>query len=116
MTQLPEAVQAYTTAGNAFDLDGLVRCFADDALVNDNHREFWGRGAIRDWLARELVGDSVTADVVEVTEHHGDFVVRAEMDGTYDKTGLPDPLVLTHYVKLDGGQIVQLIIVHNRPA
>ncbi len=34
--------------------------FADDALVNDAHREFWGAEAIRRWVAREMVGDRVT--------------------------------------------------------
>jgi len=40
--------------------------FADDALVNDAHREFWGAEAIRRWVAREMVGDRVSIEVTEV--------------------------------------------------
>jgi hypothetical protein len=36
------------------------------------------------------------------------------MDGTYDKTGLPDPLILSFYFSLRGDQITQLIIIDNK--
>jgi len=36
------------------------------------------------------------------------------MDGTYDKTGLPDPLILSFYFSLRGDQITQLIILRNQ--
>ncbi len=41
--------------------------------------------------------------------------VTANIDGNFDKTGLPDPLVLTFYFSISGDRIVQLIIVHNKP-
>jgi hypothetical protein len=37
------------------------------------------------------------------------------MDGNYDKTGLPDPLVLTHYFTVRDGRIIRLIIIRNEP-
>jgi hypothetical protein len=37
------------------------------------------------------------------------------MDGDYDKSGLPDPLVLTYYFALADDHIAQLIIIHNEP-
>jgi hypothetical protein len=49
-------------------------------------------------------------------EHHGDIIVRAEIDGEFDKTGLPDPLVLTSYFSIHNGKICQLIITNNKPA
>jgi hypothetical protein len=33
-------------------------------------------------------------NVVKVVEHFGDAIVTAHVDGDYDKTGLPRPLVL----------------------
>lgn len=35
------------------------------------------------------------------------------MDGLYDKTGLPDPLVLTHYFTVRDDRIVRLITILN---
>ncbi len=95
----------------AHNIEALMATFTDDALVNDVSREFWGSDKIRPWLEREITGAKVTMDVVEVIEHHGDIIVRAEIDGEFDKTGLPDPLVL-----IDNGKISQLIITNNKAA
>ena len=117
MTQnLPHAVTEYIEASNAFDGDRLIAAFAADALVNDARREFWGTEAIKKWSDRELIGDKVTMDVTEVTEHHGVYVVNANMDGDFDKTNLPAPLILTHYFTVQDGKIVTLMIIRNSPA
>ena len=113
---LPDPVQGYIAASNAFDGDALIAWFADDALVNDVHREFWGREAIRRWVARELVGDRVTVAVTEVLDHHGDTIVRGRYDGDYDKTNLPDELILTSYFTVRDGKIVTLIVIRSTSA
>jgi hypothetical protein len=103
---------------NAFDTDAIMEAFADDALVNDNRREFWGPSDIRRWVEREIVGDKVTVEVADAIEHDGLTIVQGSYDGEYDKTGLPDPLILTHYLTLaeDTGKITNLIILSNQPA
>jgi hypothetical protein len=53
---LPPLVAAYVQATNSFDLDGLLATFADDALVNDQLRDYWGKPAIREWAARDIIG------------------------------------------------------------
>jgi hypothetical protein len=115
-TTLAPVLAEFIAAVNAFDEDAIVATFADDALVNDVHREFWSREAIRRWAARELVGDRVTVEVTEVLDHYGDAIIRGRYDGDYDKTNLPDPLILTHYFTVRDGKIVTLIIIPNTPA
>jgi hypothetical protein len=112
---LPAPVQGYVDASNAINLDALVEWFADDAFVNDARREFWGKDAIRAWLDREVIGDKVTMDVTAASEHHGQVTVAGAMDGDYDKTGLPDPLILTHYFTVRDDRIVTLIVIRNEP-
>src|SRR5450755_3037751 len=109
-------VAEHIAAVNAFDEDAIVATFADDALVNDAHREFWGIEAIRRWVAREMVGDHVTIDVTEVIGHYGDTIVRGRYDGDFDKTTLPDELILTNYFTVRDGKIVSLIVIRNTPA
>ena len=115
-TALGTVVAEHIAAVNAFDEDAIVATFADDALVNDAHREFWGTEAIRRWVAREMVGDHVTIEVTEVIEHYGDTIVRGRYDGTYDKTNLPDEIILTNYFTVRDGKIVSLIVIRNTPA
>jgi hypothetical protein len=115
-TGLETAVAEHIAAVNACDEDAIMATFADGALVNDAHREFWGFEAIRGWVAKEITGDSVTMDVTEVIEHHGVTIVRARYDGTFDKTNLPNELILTNYFTLHDGKIASLIVIHNTPA
>ena len=112
---LPPVVAGHIAAVNAHDEDAIVATFADSALVNDAHREFWGSEAIRRWVAREMTGDHVTIDVTEVIDHHGDTIVRGRYDGTFDKTNLPEELILTNYFTVRDGKIVSLIVIRNTP-
>ena len=115
-TDLAGIVAAHIAAVNAQDEDAIVATFADDALVNDAHREFWGTDAIRRWVAKELVDDKVTLEVIEVLEHQGETIVRGRYDGEYDKTNLPDEVILTNYFTVRDGKIVSLIVIRNSPA
>jgi hypothetical protein len=113
-TKLHGILSTHVAAINAFDTDAIVATFADDALVNDMRREFWGRDAIRGFIAKEIVGDKVTMQITEVIERGTETVVRAKYDGTYDKTNLPPELILTNYFTVRDGKIVTLIIIHNK--
>jgi hypothetical protein len=88
---LPPSVATYIAATNAFDADALIACFAEG-------------------------GDKVTMKVVKVVEHFGDVIVTANVDGDYDKTGLPGPLVLAFHFVVRAGKIARLIILNNRTA
>jgi hypothetical protein len=111
---LSPSVAAYVEATNSFDLERLLATFADDALVNDQLRDYWGKPAIGEWAAHDIMGANLTMDVTNVIEHYGNFIVTANVSGNFDITGLPDPLVYTFYFTAHGDRIVQLIILRNR--
>jgi hypothetical protein len=112
---LSGVVAEHIAAVNALDEESIVATFAADGLVNDARREFWGTDAIRGWVAREIVGDRISIEVVEVVDHHGLTVVRGRYDGDYDKTGLPGELILTNYFTSSNGKIDSLIVIRNTP-
>ena len=109
-------VADHIAAVNGFDEDAIVATFAPDALVNDAHREFWGAEAIRRWVAKEMVGDHVTIEVTEVLDHHGQMIVRGRYDGDFDKTNLPDELILTNYFTIRDEKIESLFVIRNTAA
>jgi hypothetical protein len=113
---LPPIVAEHINAVNAFDTERIVNTFVQDAYVNDNRREIWGTDAIRAFIAKEFVGDHVTMDVREVIDHYGDIIVRARYDGTYDKTNLPDELIMTSYFGIREGKIISLAVIFNQPS
>jgi ketosteroid isomerase-like protein len=101
-TTLSGVVGEHIDAVNAYDEEAIVATFAADALVNDARREFWGSDAIREWVAREMVGDHVSIEVTEAIDHHG-------------QTILPDELILTNYFTVRNGKIDTLIVIRNEP-
>jgi ketosteroid isomerase-like protein len=111
---LPPLVAAFVEATNSFDLERLMATFADDALVNDQLRDYWGKTAVRDWAESDVIGERLTIAVTKVVKHYDNFIVTADIDGNFDKRGLPDPLVLAFYFTPCNDLIVQLIILRNR--
>jgi SnoaL-like domain len=113
---LPAVVAEHIAAVNAFDTERIVATFTPDAYVNDNRREIWGVEALRKFIAKEFVGDHVTMEVREVIDHYGDIIVRAKYDGTYDKTNLPEELIMSSYFSLRDSKIVSLAVIRNQPS
>lgn len=115
-TELNGIVAENIRAINALDIDAATATFADDAYVNDNRREFVGIDAIRRWITKEIVGDRINIDVREVLDHDSDTIVRGAYNGTFDRTNLPDELVLTNYFSVRNRKIVSLVVIFNQPA
>jgi hypothetical protein len=113
LSALPQVIKDHITAHNTADPELLMATFAPDALLNDNRREFLRHEAIHKWAAKEIFGDKVTLDPQAAYEHHGNIIVRCNVDGTFDKSKLPDPVVLTYYFSLSGEKITQLIVILN---
>jgi hypothetical protein len=114
--ELSGVLADHVAAVNAADLDAIMATFTPDALVNDARREFRGTDAIRRWAAKEMVGDRVTIEVTEATQNHGLVILRGRYDGNFDKSALPDELILTNYVTFADGKIASLIVIRTRPA
>jgi hypothetical protein len=113
--ELLAPVSTFIYATNTLNLDMLLATFADDALVNDQLRDLWGADAIRKWATHDIIGIRMAMYVVKAVEHYGHVIVTANVDGDYDKRGLPQPLVDTFYFSMFGDKIVQLIILRNQP-
>ncbi|MCI2421993.1 nuclear transport factor 2 family protein [Saccharopolyspora sp. K220] len=116
LAEAPQVVRDHLKAINALDLDAIVAVFPDDAYVNDNSREIRGKEAVRAFFAKEFVGDSVSIEPVEVIEHYGDVIIRGRYDGTYDKTNLPEVLIMSNYLTIRDDQIVAEAIIFNQPS
>jgi hypothetical protein len=115
-TELTGIVAEHIRAINALDIDAATATFTEDAYVNDNRREFVGIDAIRRWITKEMIGDNINIDVREVLDHHGDTIVRGAYTGTFDRTNLPDELLLSNYYSVRDGKIVSLVVIFNQPA
>ena len=113
--QLAAPVAAAIDAINAGDGPALLSVFAEGAMVNDQLREYWGRAAIAEWVARDVVGQRLAMRIRRVRNNHSHAVVEATVDGDFERRGLPDPLVVSFYFSSHTGKIDQLLILRNEP-
>jgi ketosteroid isomerase-like protein len=107
-TQLPTIAAEYVRSINTPDADALVGLFAPDALVSDAGREFRGVAAIRAWSESDIFTPQVRLKVLSVAGGDGEAVVTTEVDGNFDRTGLPDPVVIDHHISTHSGKIARL--------
>jgi len=108
-TELTTLAESYVRTTNAHDAAGFLALFAEDAVVQDVGREFRGRPAIHDWSRREIFDASVTLEVLDVAQRDGATILTTKVDGNFDRTGLPDPVIITHTVRVEGEKIVALV-------
>jgi hypothetical protein len=107
-TELPLTADGYVRSINGHDAAAFIALFADGAVVNDAGREFRGRSAIRDWSDHDIFAAQVTLEVLGVDDRDGETVVTTKVEGNFDRTGLPDPVVIDHHITAEGGKIVGL--------
>jgi hypothetical protein len=105
---LPTLIEEYIRAVNSHDVASYISLFADNAVVQDINREFRGAAAIKAWSDREIFDVTVTLEVIDFANRDGEAVITAKVDGTFDRTGLPDPLFIAHYFAIKNDKIVRL--------
>ena len=106
--KLPKPVEAYIRAINAGDAAAFQSSFSHDAVVKDVGREFCGTAEIKEWADREIFDVNVTLEVMDAVERDGQTIVTVKIDGTFDRTGLPDPLLMDHCFTIAGDRIAAL--------
>jgi hypothetical protein len=111
-SSMPTIISDYMAASDSRNVDAIVACFADDAVVIDENQEWRGRPRIREW--REQV-----ATAYEYTVEIRGIVPRGQVDGlerhdvyTHLEGNFPDGTVdLTDRFGLREGIIARLEIV-----
>jgi ketosteroid isomerase-like protein len=112
--EVPQLITNFISAVNSHNGEAFINAFADDALVNDFARNFWGKEAIKKWSDEEMIKAKVTFEIDEVMEHYDSYMVTALTNGEYDKTKAPDPLYLDYFFTLKDDKIVRMFVFLNK--
>jgi len=107
-TELPGAAAAYVRWINHHAASAFIALFADSAVVNDVGREFRDLDAIKEWSEKEIFAPLVTLKVIGVADRGAETVLTTRVEGNFDRTGLPDPVIINHAIRADAGRIVSL--------
>jgi hypothetical protein len=113
---LPAIICEYLAASDRRDVDAVVGCFTEDAVVVDEDREWRGHDGIRQWRESVATAYEYTVEVraaaalsdVDGVERHD---VYTHLEGNFPG-GTVD---LTNRFGLHDGRIVRLEIVPTDP-
>ena len=106
--ELPRPIQDYLRTVNTADTDRFPSLFTDEALVQDVERTIRGLEAIKKWAGQDIFGVQARFEVVKVAESNGATVLTVKIDGTFDRSGLPDPLLMNQSFRIVDGKIAEL--------
>ncbi len=109
---LPPIISEYFAAAERGDVDALIACFADDAIVLDEDKEWHGHAGIRQWRTEVATAFEYTVEVrrtagrglIDGDEGHD---VYTHLEGNFPG-GTVD---LTNHFGLRAGRIARLEIV-----
>jgi hypothetical protein len=106
LPELPNPIQAYFAAANAHDIDACTACFAADASVRDEGREWVGVAGLRTWIGEVNAKYAPIVNVVDIDEVDDRTIVTARVSGSFPGS----PIELRYAFTLNGDKIERLEI------
>jgi ketosteroid isomerase-like protein len=80
----PDAISTYFGAAERDDLDALIACFTDDALVTDERKTWRGHTAIRDWRENTATVYQYTLELLGIEPvDDRTYAVRTRLEGNF---------------------------------
>jgi ketosteroid isomerase-like protein len=103
---LPRIIQEYLDASNAHDVKDVVSCFSDDALVQDEGKDFRGKKTIEDWVVKTIEKYKFRFKPLGVKSDDAKIIVSVEVSGTFPGS----PVSPDYHFTIEGGKIRSLAI------
>ena len=105
---LSENLNRYFAAQNAHDAEGMVACFAPDARVKDEGREYAGRDEIRGWKEATIAKYGISIEPLRISERDKTTTVVARVTGNFPGS----PADLTYDFGLASDGLIQTLAIH----
>ena len=103
---LPRPVATYLAAVKARDADMLALCFADDAVVHDEDRDYRGLDAIKSWKRETEAKYRYVVEPLDVSVDGNIVRLRARLTGDFPGS----PVELDYTFTLANDRIISLEI------
>jgi len=103
---MPPIIQRYVEANNQHDVKSILACFADNALVHDEGKDFRGKKMIKDWITKTIEKYKFQFKPISVRQDDAEVIVAVEVSGTFDGS----PITLDYHFTIEGDKILSLAI------
>ena len=105
---LSKNLDRYFAAQNAHDAEGMVTCFAPDAQVHDEGRDYTGRGEILEWKKDTIAKYGISIEPLSLTEEGNTASVVARVAGNFPGSTAN----LTYDFKLGDEGLIEALRIH----
>ena len=103
---LPQIIQKYVDSSNRHDVQSILSCFSDDAVVHDEAETLHGKKAIEDWITKTIEKYKFQFKPISVRQDDAEVIVAVEVSGTFDGS----PITLDYHFTIEGDKILSLTI------
>ena len=103
---LPPLIQSYISASNAHDVEAIVVCFADDAVVRDENATRHGKIEIRRWATETIEKYKFQFKPLSADERDAKTILSVEVSGSFPGS----PVTLDYQFTIANDKIQSLII------
>lgn len=107
--QIPKPIADFIEAINQENSDAFLAAFTENAAITDEGSEYRGIAAIKKWNEEKNIGAAIRLTPVKAIDRDGKIVLTTEVDGNFDKTGLPDPFLMDLHFTTENNKINGLI-------
>ncbi len=106
LSSLPSPVVDYLVAEKAKDAAAQSLCFCDDAVVNDEGREYHGRNEIQTWKKDARAKYQYELEPIDASINGDIVTVVARLTGNFPGS----PVEVDHTFTLENDKIASLVI------
>lgn len=104
--ELPRPITNYFEADRGKDIQAIIHCFAEEAVVRDEGHSHVGREAIRQWKADTATKYHYTAEPFAIAAEGDRVLVTSHLTGDFPGS----PIDLRYGFVLTGDKIAELEI------
>lgn len=105
-TTLPDPIARYLDSANRFDAASASECFAPDAIVRDEQKEYIGRAAIERWITQTSQAHQPQVSVTRFASLGANVKMVGRVAGNFSGS----PVNLDYEFFLQDGKIARLTI------
>ncbi len=103
---LPITIRSYIDASNAHDVNSILGCFNEDAVVRDENATHRGKIEIERWVRTTIEKYNFKFKPLSSQERDNETVVSVEISGTFPGS----PISLDYHFAIAGDKIASLTI------
>ena len=104
--ELPAIVQTYLDSTNRHDIEAVLSCFSDDAIVRDEAHQYRGPKEIENWVATTIGKYKFQIKPQSASGGDIELLVAMGVSGTFPGS----PITLDYRFTLSGDKISALTI------